>query len=150
MEASVFRAIGLVLFLVITTVLTHFRVINALMPWLLRRPPKAHSNLLIIVFGMILAHLLEILIYSAGYYVGENTLHLGGFSGVRSFVPIDYFTLSAETFTTAGIGDVYATGSLRIVAGIEAINGLILIAWSGSCTYFVADRLWRETKPDVS
>lgn len=128
------------------TVLTHFQVISVIMPWVRRRPAKSQSNLLIIVFSMIVAHLLEILLYSAGYYVGEKTLHLGGFSGVRSFVPIDYFTLSAETFTTAGIGDIYATGPLRIVASIEAINGLILIAWSGSCTYFVAKRLWRDPK----
>ena len=40
------------------------------------------------------------------------------------------------------LGDVYPVGALRLLSGIEGINGLFLIAWSTSFTYFVMDRLW--------
>lgn len=38
---------------------------------------------------------------------------------------------SAETFTTLGYGDVVPHGDLRLLAGIEALNGLLLIGWTG-------------------
>jgi len=41
-----------------------------------------------------------------------------------------------------GFGDVYPVGALRLLSGIEGINGLFLIAWSTSFTYFVMDKLW--------
>ncbi len=31
---------------------------------------------------------------------------------------------------------------MRIVAGIEALTGLLLIAWSASFTYLTMERLW--------
>ena len=34
-----------------------------------------------------------------------------------------------------GLGDVWPHGPIRLLTGIEALNGLILIAWSASYTY---------------
>ena len=34
-------------------------------------------------------------------------------------------------------------GTLRLVAGVEALNGLILITWSASFAFLVMQRRWR-------
>lgn len=61
----------------------------------------------------------------------------------------DFLYFSAISYSTMGIGDVYPTGALRLILGIEGINGLFLIAWSTSFTYFVVDCLW-PLHPDQS
>ena len=50
---------------------------------------------------------------------------------------LDFIYLSLTSYTTVGFGEVYATGPMRIVTGIESLNGLLLIGWSASFTYTV-------------
>ena len=57
---------------------------------------------------------------------------------------LDYFYLSITTFTTLGIGDVHPRGALRIIAGIQSLNGLVLIGWSASFTYLSMEKFWDE------
>jgi hypothetical protein len=59
--------------------------------------------------------------------------------------PIDYFYLSITTFTTLGIGDVHPRGALRTIAGVESLNGLVLIGWSASFTYLSMEQFWEES-----
>jgi hypothetical protein len=55
---------------------------------------------------------------------------------------MDYFYYSAETFTALGSGDLSATGGLRLIASIEPLNGLVLIAWTGAFTYWAMGHYW--------
>ncbi|MGH9929827.1 MAG: potassium channel family protein, partial [Pyrinomonadaceae bacterium] len=61
-----------------------------------------------------------------------------------------HFSLSAslyfstETYTSFGYGDVIPSGDLRMVAGVEALNGLLLIGWSASYTYIAMVRFWSD------
>jgi hypothetical protein len=41
-----------------------------------------------------------------------------------------------------GIGDLYPTGALRIISGIEALNGLVMVGWSASMTYIYMEKFW--------
>lgn len=52
------------------------------------------------------------------------------------------FNFSAETYTTIGLGDIYPLGPLRLITGIEALNGLLLIGWSASFTYLAMQKFW--------
>jgi hypothetical protein len=56
----------------------------------------------------------------------------------------DHFHFSIASYTTLGIGDIIAEGPIRIIAGIEALNGLVLVAWSASFTYIAMERLWQS------
>ena len=96
------------------------------------------------MFAAFLAHALEILLYAAAFYVMVDAMHLGriGDAAQFSFNVALYF--SAETYTSLGYGDVAPTGPLRLLAGIEALNGLLLIGWSASYTYLAMERFWRE------
>lgn len=49
---------------------------------------------------------------------------------------------SAETYTTLGYGDVLPHGDLRLLAGLEALNGMLLIGWTASYTYLSMERFW--------
>lgn len=57
-----------------------------------------------------------------------------------SFSASLYF--SAETYTSLGFGDLTPNGPVRLLAGVEALNGLLLIGWSASFTYLCMERFW--------
>ena len=44
---------------------------------------------------------------------------------------------------TLGIGDVFPTGALRVIAGIESLLGLLMMTWSASFTFIYMERFWR-------
>ena len=48
------------------------------------------------------------------------------------------------SYTSLGLGDVWPTGVLRLITGLEALNGLILIAWSASFTYLSMEKFWED------
>ncbi len=47
----------------------------------------------------------------------------------------DLFYYSIVTFTTLGYGDMTISSEWKIMSGIEAINGIMLIGWSTALTY---------------
>jgi Ion channel len=53
-----------------------------------------------------------------------------------------YLYYSAETLSSLGLGDIVPHGSVRLVTGIEVLNGLLLIAWSGSFVFILMQRYW--------
>jgi hypothetical protein len=57
-----------------------------------------------------------------------------------SFLGLVYF--SGTSYTTVGYGDIILIGSGRIVAVIESVLGLVLIAWTASFTYYEMNRKW--------
>lgn len=53
-------------------------------------------------------------------------------------------SFSAETYSSLGYGEVIPGGALRLLAGVEVLNGLLLIGWSASFTYIAMERFWRD------
>ena len=47
-------------------------------------------------------------------------------------------------YTTLGVGDVAATGLMRVPAGIESLVGLVLITWTASFSYLAMERFWGD------
>ena len=79
------------------------------------------------------SHLVQIILFAFYYYMsyqadaGQN-LFGGNLSG--SF--LDFFYYSINCYTTLGTGDIFANGSMRIATGLEALIGLVLIAWTAT------------------
>jgi hypothetical protein len=69
-------------------------------------------------------------------------LDLGKLAGHLEGDFLDFFYFSIATYTTLGIGDLHPAGAMRVVAGVEALNGLVLIGWSASFTYLTMERFW--------
>ena len=72
---------------------------------------------------------------------GERSL-----AGPHSISPTAYMYFSAETYTSLGFGDVTHNGPVRLLAGTEALHGLLLIGWSVSFLYISLERFWVPRK----
>ena len=49
---------------------------------------------------------------------------------------------SAETYTSLGFGDISPLGPIRMIAGFEALHGLLMIGWSSSILFISMERFW--------
>ncbi len=78
-------------------------------------------------------HWLEIIMFGGLYYVLVKIMNVGEIVGIKDVR--DYFYFSATTYTSLGFGDLYPTGEIRILAGIEALVGLIMIGWTIAFTF---------------
>ena len=134
--------------LVVTTILVHYEALRVLSTFVPDLKVAVRVKVLIVVIGCFVAHTMEVWLY-AGAFLLIYKSGLGSLKGQVDESFSDFLYFSATSYSTMGIGDVYPTGALRLVSGIEGINGLFLIAWSTSFTYFVMDRLW-PLHPDQS
>ena len=69
-----------------------------------------------------LLHGAQCTIWAATFYFNPNIDNL------YSFQEAIYFSLI--TFTTVGYGDVVIDSEWKIMAGLEAINGIMMVGWS--------------------
>lgn len=77
------------------------------------------------------AHLLEAALYAGGFQLAR-LLELGGFNMSQPPSAMDIFYFSIVNYTSLGLGDIYPTGHLRFLAGVESLNGFLLISCSVS------------------
>ena len=94
------------------------------------------SILLTTAIVLISLHAAEVFVWSVVF-----RLLPGG--GLSSFEEAMY--LSFVTFTTLGYGDVTLQGQARMLTGVEALNGVLLIGWSTALSFAVIQRLWKKT-----
>jgi hypothetical protein len=134
------------LMLLVATTVIHYEVLRLLTAALslLRIQPRV--KLIVVIVAAFGAHATEILLYGLAYYLLATHLGRGsmGESDILTFSRCLYF--SAETFTSLGYGDVVPHGDLRLLAGMEALNGLLLIGWTTSYTYISMERFWDAGK----
>ena len=52
----------------------------------------------------------------------------------------DYFYYAAETYSSLGYGDIFPKGEIRLIASIGPLNGILLLAWSGSFLFALVQR----------
>jgi hypothetical protein len=132
------------LLLVVLTTVIHYEVLRALSFTLPRLSMRSRAKLLIVIFAAFISHGAHILLYGVGFLALAGSFGLGQIGTVvpQSLTSCLYF--SAETYTSLGFGDVVPLGPLRLLAGAEALNGLLLIGWSASYTYLSMERFWSE------
>jgi hypothetical protein len=58
-----------------------------------------------------------------------------------SFMDCIYFSLTS--YTSLGFGDIAPTGWIRFLAGMEALTGLVLIAWTASFMFLEMQKHWK-------
>ncbi len=132
-----------VLLVALTTVI-HYEVLRALSSGLPRLERQARARLIVVIFATFSAHALEILLYAVAYFALSHVVGFGGVGAAGSYSLGGALYFSAETYTSLGYGDVIPAGDLRLLAGVEALNGLLLIGWSASYTYIAMERFWNE------
>jgi hypothetical protein len=136
-----FLALLLAAFLVAANILVHYEMLRLMSAYVPGLPIAVRLKVLVVVLGCFVAHTIEVWLYALSYLLIDRA-GIGSLQGQVDESFADFLYFSATSYSTLGFGDVYPTGALRLISGIEGINGLFLIAWSTSFTYFVMDRLW--------
>jgi len=52
---------------------------------------------------------------------------------------------SFVTFSTLGYGDITLSEGWRLLSGIQALNGILLVGWSTAILFAVVQRIWQGT-----
>ena len=128
--------------LVVLSTFTHYEVLRFLSVYVPRIRIQPRARLLAVIIGTFFGHMLEITFYALAYYFLKDHFDVGYFGGHFADTFSSYLYFSAETYTTIGLGDIYPLGSLRMITGIEALSGLLLIGWSASFTYLAMQKFW--------
>jgi len=136
----VLSCIGLI---ALTTVI-HYEVlgtVNAALPSL---AIPNRTKLLAVIFAAFVAHAIEMAVYGIALYLLITHLDVGSLRGSTQFSLDSCLYFSAETYTSLGFGDLTPIGPVRLLAGAEALNGLVLIGWSASFAYIAMERFWNS------
>lgn len=137
-------AIALSAFLLFLTILAHYEVLR-FARFLRRRWSLAgRLDLVMSIAAALIAHILSISLYAVAFYWMHQHSELGALKGEVGTNLSDFFYFSITCYTTLGIGDVFPTGAMRIVAAFEGLNGLVLITWSATFAYATAANNWSQ------
>jgi hypothetical protein len=98
-----------------------------------RRATLILVNTALIVFAL---HALEIIVWAGAYQLLLPAGELGTFEETVYF--------SFVTFTTLGYGDITLSEGWRLLSGIEALNGILLVGWTTAMIFAVVQNIWRE------
>lgn len=136
--------------LVSLTVLLHYEVLRALNRFLPALDIPSRTKLLVVIFSTFIAHVIEMTIYGFAIFGLIEYGGIGGLKGFDSVSLINSMYFSSETFTSLGFGDISPVGPMRLLAGIETLNGLLLIGWSASYVTIAMERFWRAEEKKAS
>lgn len=130
--------------IVVLAVLIHYEALNFMSRRLVRL--KVRHRILVVagVLGAILAHVIEIWVFGFGFYF---MLYLDGFGELKgnfdgSIIDCVYFSFT--NYTSLGYGDIEPFGSIRFLAAMEALTGLVLITWSASFMFIEMKKFWEN------
>jgi hypothetical protein len=129
--------------LVAIAILLHYEVLrftSQVLPDVFGLHPR--GRVVVVVFACFAAHTAEVWLFGIAYYVFVYVLKLGAFGGLHANTLLDCVYFSIVTYTTLGIGDVFPIENVRLIAGVEALTGLLLVGWSASFTYLTMERFW--------
>ena len=130
-------------FLIAATILIHYEFLRWTTIGATDLGVHPRARLWMMLGGALISHLLHISLYAAAYWLLEFQFALGAIEGPDSGPAHDAFYFSIVCYTTLGFGDVYPSGQLRLLSGIEALNGLVMVTWTASMTYLHMERFWR-------
>ncbi len=105
-------------------------------------PLDPFNRVMLAVMILFTAHFAGIFLFAITFGIADQLLNIGGFSGDNVDTALDYFYFSVVSYTSLGLGDIFPTDHLRFMTGVEALTGLLLIAWSGAYLFAMMNRLW--------
>ena len=124
------------------TAVIHYEMLNLSVRISRRLGIPRHRQVLATIIMIMVAHVIEVSWYALVFYLMHDAPAMGSIGGVFDGSALDYFYFSISSFTTLGVGDVVPFGPIRVLTGIEALNGLVLIAWSATFTFATVQRRW--------
>lgn len=130
--------------LVVACILIHYEIMRVTADFLLPRltivPRRAH--VVIGICACFVAHTIEVWLFAGVYFLLAIETD-SGFADEHRRAFLDYLYFSTETYTSLGFGEIrLLTDDLRLLAGIEAMIGLVLLAWTASFNFMLMERYW--------
>lgn len=99
------------------------------------KPGKSLPAVIWTAVILLLLHVVEVIVWAVAY------LLLSPISSLDTFEKATYF--SVVTFTTLGYGDItLPEHEWRMLSGIEALNGILLVGWTTAFLFAVVQRGW--------
>ncbi len=93
----------------------------------------------------LLAHVVEVILFGFGWFL----LIEAGLVEIAPHAPklVDAIYFSGAIYTSLGFGDIVPVSSAgKLLAVLEAVTGLVLIAWTASFTFYQMQRHWTQGK----
>lgn len=128
---------------VLLVVMLHYEVLNALF-CLLPKLDRQRPRMIVMMVVLIATHVVEICLFATIYWFALDHHALGSIVGIIAMDWFDCVYFSASTYTTVGYGDLVLTGSIRLLAGTEALVGFVMLTWSASFTITQMHREWES------
>lgn len=125
---------------VLLCVSVHYEVLTRMSCFIPLGGRVARPAFLLLMASVFVAHFVEIWIYAGALALLEGIWGVGHIAGDFNQLFFDYVYFSAVTYTSLGLGDVWPHGPVRLLTGIEALNGLLLVGWSIWFTYPIVRR----------
>ncbi len=131
--------------LLAATVLIHGIGTTSWLHWLMRHfetgagesgPRLTMRTIILTAIVLTALHMVEIMVWAIGYLVMVPDEQLNTLEAA--------FYFSAVTFTTLGYGDITLDSAWRLLSGIQAINGILLVGWSTAFIFAVLQRSWQS------
>jgi len=100
------------------------------------KPRRALLAVIWTAVVLMMLHVVEVVLWATAYRLLPGN-HLD------SFEKATYFSM--VTFTTLGYGDItLADHQWRLLSGIEALNGILLVGWTTAFLFLVVQRSWQK------
>jgi len=100
--------------------------------WIAEKSLSVMTNTGLVLVSL---HVVQILVWAVTY------LLLVPDGELQTFEKSVYF--SFVTFTSLGYGDIILSEGWRLLTGIEALNGILLVGWSTAILFAVVQRTWQ-------
>jgi hypothetical protein len=106
-------------------------------------PGSGRADVVLAVVLALVAHVIEVVAFGIGWLVliRAGVVELSVPSPTLS--EIIYF--SGSVYTSLGFGDIVPVDSGRFLVVLEAVTGLVLIAWTASFTFYQMREGWIDT-----
>lgn len=131
---------------IILVVLIHYQFLHRVSVLIPNMKIKHQFRIVVGVFVALIAHSIEIWIFSLVYYFLPEVQAWGELVGNFDGSLLDCVYFSFTTYTTLGIGDIQPHGAIRHLVGLESLTGLLLITWTASFLFFEMQRHWDKSR----
>ncbi|WP_292437920.1 ion channel [Methylophaga sp.] len=127
-------------FILMTTIIVHYIFLSR-MGKIFETKWHQSTKLITVLCGLFIAHLIEIFIYAMVYQITSSLSDMAATQQANFASWLDSLYFSFLAYSSLGAGDLSVSQPFKILYGLEAINGLLLIAWSASFSLLAMNRV---------
>ena len=136
--------------LVLVATSVFYEILRAVLKIVSKYNLRARPLMFFLVIAIFSAHTIVVWMYGTAYYSLVHIFNFDPLGGISRDDFFGYIYFSAATYSSLGIGDIFSYGALQFIAGVQVLNGLILIGWSVMFSYLSVQKVWDESGVNVA